>query len=87
MFGTVSICISSRNDLHVLDLVLFLDAVLIVISLQDVQNLSGLGVISTSSQRFSCLIVANAPRLLCSLLWITSSGTFFFFVSKVSNFS
>ena len=59
--GTVSTCISSKKDLGVEDLVLLRAACFIVANLHDVQKLSGVLNISTSSHKFSELIVENTP--------------------------
>ena len=70
--GTVSTCISSRKEFGVDYLVLVLAACLIVASLHDVQKLSGVLRISTSSHRFSELIVENTPSDLWNLECSTS---------------
>ena len=68
----MSTCISSRNDLGVDDLVLLLAACLIVANLHVVQKLSGTRRISTSSHKFSELIVENTPSDLWNLECNTS---------------
>ena len=75
----MSTCISSKKDFGVDVRVLDLAACGMLVILHEVQNLSTLGMMSTSSHNPSEFIVASTPSVLWNLEWITSDDIRFLF--------